>query len=306
MPAPRPVPSLRLRWAVCLQALAWPAAALAQAPHTAHAAPEATATVTGLPGLPVASGPSLDGTGDTAALPPELAALLLARPSAELRVPGPLRQAWTDAPLQRHAAADGSGAVYVDRSGAHNRFWLRHFAGRDGGASGVLVQMRASCRDLSHLGAPAGDADVLPAQADCARAGAGSIESGLRAYRLVPGQPPQDVTAALAYGRFAGARRLAGYERIGGTAYLDDSRAVRTPVLRWVMEFDPDRPPPARDRRLLDAPSSQAHLAFLVWTGERWELRERVPRALWPCEARGAGERKAAGDCKDPFVDEAG
>lgn len=53
------------------------------------------------------------------------------------------------------------------------------------------------------------------------------------------------------------------------------------PTFHWMVEYDPDNMPPP------DAPLppgwASGHLGFMVWNGNRFELRTTVSRRWWPC-----------------------
>ena len=40
---------------------------------------------------------------------------------------------------------------------------------------------------------------------------------------------------------------------------------------------------------------NREHIAFVVWTGDRFELREKVARAQWPCDPVAPGDRACGG-----------
>lgn len=108
--------------------------------------------------------------------------------------------------------------------------------------------------------------------------------------------------------------------------YLDIRELDYVPVMRWTIslrdvsfpggvddhDYDPvDMPDWVPDTRRL---GSALHLGFVVWTGENFEVRQRVPRTLWPLprcnllrpdSGCGEGGRMRGGD-EDPFVDEEG
>jgi hypothetical protein len=68
---------------------------------------------------------------------------------------------------------------------------------------------------------------------------------------------------------------------------VDLSRFAEVPVLRLYRELADGHGLPRDDPRAFTAgypgPAFTAHFGFLVWNGKRFELRETVPRALWPC-----------------------
>ncbi|WOB27565.1 MULTISPECIES: hypothetical protein [Xanthomonas] len=77
--------------------------------------------------------------------------------------------------------------------------------------------------------------------------------------------------------------------------FLDMSRLWAVPVLRWVIEFDPDAPLASDPRYYNDW--AYLHFGFLVWNGQRFDLMNTVDRSRWPC--RPVAEGKAA--CSGPL-----
>lgn len=131
----------------------------------------------------------------------------------------------------------------------------------------------------------------------------------MRAYRLVAGSEPEDATRAVFPAKPAlSADERTHYDRLGvGEIGLDISRLHLTSTMRWTAEADPDAKIPGVDPRAF-AEGWEAHFGFLVWNGTRYELREKVPSALWPCPPyrTQAGEvedcRPADKRRQDPFV----
>lgn len=105
---------------------------------------------------------------------------------------------------------------------------------------------------------------------------------GLKAYRVTGAGAPMDVTAQLLPEKpaLSPAQRTHYDDLGGGPLWLDMSKLGLAPTMRWIMEFDPDRPIPSDDPR--DA-GGVAHFGFLVWNGQSFELKERVARSQWPC-----------------------
>lgn len=123
----------------------------------------------------------------------------------------------------------------------------------------------------------------------------------LRAYVSGPDGLPKDVTTQVLPpsplpAPVDGQRYLTEH---GATAmYRDDSRLGLVPVMRAFVELDPDRPLPPSDPRSF----GYVHLGFLVWNGVRFELRDQVPRSLWPCEPVWPDKPACANDQGDRFV----
>lgn len=139
-------------------------------------------------------------------------------------------------------------------------------------------------------------------------------------YRVHKGGPPEDVTRELTPPAPsltpAERQRYGVYLHPEGNAKatdvkLDVSRLAYVPVLRWVLrpvqEGDYQPPPmPSSDPRAFDdhdwGSTNVAHFGFLVWTGERFVLREMVPPALWPCRT-GRTDEHACGAHYDSHTD---
>jgi hypothetical protein len=68
---------------------------------------------------------------------------------------------------------------------------------------------------------------------------------------------------------------------------VDMSRLSEAPVLRLYADLGDGVGLPRTHPRAFTAgypgPAHTAHFGFLVWNGQRFELRNAVPRALWPC-----------------------
>ncbi len=131
----------------------------------------------------------------------------------------------------------------------------------------------------------------------------------IRLYRTHKGGAPQDVTDELLPPAptmtRAEKRRYGIYLRTKGLARdgdikLDVSRITYVPVLRWTVRpahderedfYHPPKSIPDTDPRVykeyhspdLHGNHNNVHYGFLVWNGERFELREKVPTNLWPC-----------------------
>lgn len=134
----------------------------------------------------------------------------------------------------------------------------------------------------------------------------------IRLYRTHKGGAPQDVTDELLPPvptmTRAEKRRYGIYLRPKGLARdgdikLDISRITYVPVLRWTIRpahderedfYHPPKSIPDTDPRVykeyyrtdLHNSDNNVHYGFLVWNGERFELREKVPADLWPCRYR--------------------
>lgn len=109
-----------------------------------------------------------------------------------------------------------------------------------------------------------------------------AVGTHLRAYRLSLDGALEEATQDV----FPEKPTLSGrerYDRLGvGEVDLDTTRLHLAATLRWTAEADPDALIPMADPRAF-AGGWEAHFGFLVWTGQRYERRDTVARALWPC-----------------------
>lgn len=105
--------------------------------------------------------------------------------------------------------------------------------------------------------------------------------------------------------------------------HLDTRKLQRVPVMRWTIYLKDASPPGRADDHDYDpvpmpdwVPESRRmedrlHLGFLVWNGETFELRQRVPSELWPesyCDPLRPDRECNGNDSyrdepQDPFVD---
>jgi hypothetical protein len=158
-------------------------------------------------------------------------------------------------------------------------WWIRSFGSSDPAKTVYWVGGSFKCRGIGyeHLRA-ATRGDV------CA---SGAMQS--RLYRLKGEGALVDVTLdVLPPDPVITSRQRRHFDRYGGgNPYLDPFKLQYVPVLRWMMDFDPDESLPDSDPHWF---ASGAHLGFLVWDGERFTLQQRVPRRLWPCQPVNPGD----------------
>lgn len=179
---------------------------------------------------------------------------------------------------------------FVARIWNYGLFWIRSFEGLDP-ATTVYMVYGPDCVDRYPLSSPQ----------DCLPGAPGTIRD-VRIYRVRGEGPVEDVTHELAPPppRLTAAerRRYGIYLRPDGEALdtdigLEVGALYKTPVMRWLID-----PPEEGD---YDAPhitesdprglTQAAHFGFLVWTGERFELQEKVSRVLWACGVEWNGEQ---------------
>lgn len=191
----------------------------------------------------------------------------------------------------------------------YSQFWIRSFEGADPRVTVYVVY------------GPACDDDPVRSRQsieDGCLGGAPYVVRELKIYRVVSGGVPEDVTAEIApapptltpeerirYGRYLRPPEEGGARDtdIG----LDVRRLATTPVMRWTIDppeegdYVPPRIPDSDPRGFMQL----AHFGFLVWTGERFELREKVPLLLWACGTR-QDDDCTTGDRGDPYLIEDG
>lgn len=218
-----------------------PVATPAAAPTAQPSSPDR-----GLPGLPEASGSAHAG-GRHGALP-EPARRVLQQLKCDVA-------GAHDALVVSIPGQQGEADVMVtDQSGPRFRYWLRSFSG-GGGKTGYLVQLK---------GCPAST-------------------TGMRAYIAEATGPLQDVTGALlAQASLPDDTALAAYQDKGaGELFAFTGQLDKVPVLRWVLEADPDQPL-GEDARTFDH-GNAVHAGFLRWNQDHFEVTQTLPAALWPC-----------------------
>lgn len=262
-------------------------AALLSACVTVGAAPSKGGS-TGLAGFSPVSGPVIQNGRYTAA-PEAIVAFVAALPTRDVLLPKQLRhRLMTGQVYLRSVPGVGDRSEYLlaDKNGARYSLWLRSFEGRRRGSAGYLVQMRMPCASVATVQTESTE-DLAAARRACARPQAEFADSGLRAYLVAAGKAPVDVTASLRAPELSlGRERLDRYRAQGANPIaLDDSRAAVAPALRWVVEADPEQRLSAKDTRTFQG-GMKAHAGFVVWNGDRFEVRDSVPRKLWPCPPR--------------------
>lgn len=254
-----------------------------------------------LPGLAY---PNL-GKAKAMPAPSAIARLLLSLPVHDVLASQELRRRYLQGDvlvLEVHGQASSKDYLVADREGAWYGFWIRSFHGARPELTGYLVEVRGECAGLRGTD-PAYEAPVAEAKRQCAVTGAGHFDSGLRAYRVVDGQPPEDVTASIAPDPAVSSKAmLEHYASIGASeVFALDDNLHRLPVFRWVMEFDPENTSRSLDPPIFDG-GHHAHAGFVVWDGDRFERRATVPHALWPCRVGRPNECPARSSYDDPFV----
>lgn len=156
---------------------------------------------------------------------------------------------------------------------------------------------------------------VFDEEQGAARIQAGAVPRfGFTAYRL-DGQRVHDVTRRVLPDdpllRASDRASYAVHDETGAHpgVSVDMSRLPEVPVLRLYVELGDGGGLPREHPRAFSAgyPGDVhiAHFGFLVWNGQRFDLRNTVPRALWPCthDARFSPSGQSCLDRDpDPFI----
>lgn len=161
-----------------------------------------------------------------------------------------------------------------------SELWVRSFESESPDVAGYLVQLSIDCRLV--LNTP-NEVALNNARTQCEKMERSGFNTGLRAYRKANNLPIEDLTGTIVHPEETlGAEVLQQYEKATASSpFPDDSRIDRVPVIRWIVEADPDDPLP-EDRHTFGY-GSFAHAGFLLWNGDHFETRTTVPAALWPC-----------------------
>nr|WP_329848339.1 hypothetical protein [[Pseudomonas] hibiscicola] len=219
-------------------------------------------------------------------MPAHLAALLVALPAQDIHLP----RSWRQREVQQKAwfkAVPGYGQRpdFIVRMGD---IWVRSLEGRDGDSTFYLVSAPFTCSDqVANRGEYGAEPVRVPA-GDCREAYVGQ-----RVYQVRGDSAPRDVTAdALpAMPPVTDVDRARQLSREGQIS-LDHSKLQYGPAMRWFVQY-PETVQKGGPRAYSDW--NREHIAFVVWTGDRFELREKVARAQWPCDPVAPGDRACGG-----------
>lgn len=218
-------------------------------------------------------------------LPPHLAALLVALPEQDIHLP----RSWREREVRQKAwfkavAGMGQRPDFIARLGD---IWVRSFEGADASTTTYLVSAPFDCAD-----------GALPNEntADPVRLAAGSCGQAYvrqRVYQVGSDGVPQDITAMAmpAAPSIAEADRARHRTREGRIS-LDHSKLQYGPAMRWFVQY-PESPQKTGPHSFSDW--NREHLAFVVWNGNRFELRDTVTRAQWPCDPVAPGDKACGG-----------
>ncbi|WP_286040605.1 MULTISPECIES: hypothetical protein [unclassified Stenotrophomonas] len=218
-------------------------------------------------------------------LPPHLAALLVALPEQDIHLP----RSWREREVRQKAwfkavAGMGQRPDFIARLGD---IWMRSFEGADSSTTTYLVSAPFDCADGALPNENAAE-PVRLAAGDC-----GQAYVRQRVYLVGGDGVPQDITAKVmpAAPSIAEADRARHRTREGKIS-LDHSKLQYGPAMRWFVQY-PESPQKTGPHSFSDW--NREHLAFVVWNGTSFELRDTVTRAQWPCDPVAPGDKPCGG-----------
>jgi hypothetical protein len=260
--------------------------------------------------------------------PAEIERLLLGLPTADTGLPLAARRGM----LQRaevveiRRAGGGSDRYFRLRHEAEGAYFsavIRSLAGAKPADTVYLLQSDHQIDRCTALQPLLTRADRAPrdfcrddAESGVAVLRTGAQRFGYTAWRVASGGKAKNVTRSVLpddpIARLPAAEREAVHDDSGAppAARVDRSRFAEVPVLRLYLEYGDGHGLPRSHPRAFPGgyPGEQvhtAHLGFLVWNGQRFELRRTVPRALWPCTHDAAfspSGQSCRPDSPDPFI----
>lgn len=227
-------------------------------------------------------------------LPAHLSALLVAIPEQQLLLP----RAWRERQVGQKGwfkAVPGYG-LRPDFLAVQGDVWVRSFEGADPTSTVYLVSGPFACADDR-------SPDAEPVKT--VRLPTGSCREGLvqqRVYRVSAGVAPVDITQqALPTEPLLSESDQKRYGANGARVQLDAAKLQYGPAVRWYVDVGTtDKPEPRSYGEW-----GRLHLGFAVWNGERFEPRDTVPRAVWPCDPVAPGDPSCGGYAdagRDPFI----
>lgn len=219
------------------------------------------------------------------ALPPHLSALLVALPEQDIHLP----RSWREREVRQKAwfkavAGVGQRPDFIARLGD---IWVRSFEGADASTTTYLVSAPFDCAD----GALPNENTAEPVRLAAGSCGQAYVRQ--RVYQVGSDGVPQNITAMAmpAAPSIAEADRARHRTREGRIS-LDHSKLQYGPAMRWFVQY-PESPQKTGPHSFSDW--NREHLAFVVWNGTRFELRDTVTRAQWPCDPVAPGDKACGG-----------
>ena len=218
-------------------------------------------------------------------LPPHLAALLVALPEQDIHLP----RSWREREVRQKAwfkavAGMGQRPDFIARLGD---IWVRSFEGADASTTTYLVSAPFDCAD----GALPNENTAEPVRLAAGSCGQAYVRQ--RVYQVGSDGVLQDITAKAmpAAPSIAEADRARHRAREGKVS-LDHSKLQYGPAMRWFVQY-PESPQKTGPHSFSDW--NREHLAFVVWNGTGFELRDTVTRAQWPCDPVAPGDKACGG-----------
>lgn len=218
-------------------------------------------------------------------LPPHLAALLVAVTEQDIHLP----RSWREREVRQKAwfkavAGVGERPDFIARLGD---IWVRSFEGADASTTTYLVSAPFDCAD----GALPNENTAEPVRLAAGDCGQAYVRQ--RVYQVGSDGAPQDITATAmpAAPSIAEADRARHRAREGKVS-LDHSKLQYGPAMRWFVQY-PESPQKTGPHSFSDW--NREHLSFVVWNGTRFELRDTVTRAQWPCDPVAPGDKACGG-----------
>ncbi|WP_312704307.1 hypothetical protein [Stenotrophomonas lactitubi] len=218
-------------------------------------------------------------------LPPHLAALLVALPEQDIHLP----RSWREREVRQKAwfkavAGMGQRPDFIARLGD---IWVRSFEAADASTTTYLVSAPFDCAD----GALPNENTAEPVRLAAGSCGQAYVRQ--RVYQVGSDGVPQDITAMAmpAAPSIAEADRARHRTREGRIS-LDHSKLQYGPAMRWFVQY-PESPQKTGPHSFSDW--NREHLSFVVWNGTRFELRDTVTRAQWPCDPVAPGDKACGG-----------
>ncbi len=217
-------------------------------------------------------------------MPAHLAAVLVALPEQDIHLP----RSWREREVRQKVwfkAVPGFGQRpdFIARMGD---VWVRSLEGRDAESTFYLVSAPFLCSNP--VAATTVQEPVRVPAGECREA-----YIAQRVYQVRGDAAPRDVTAEVmpAMPPLTEADRARQLAREGRIT-LDHSKLQFGPAMRWFVQY-PETAQKGGPRAFSDW--SREHLAFVVWTGDRFELREKISRSQWPCDPVAPGDRACGG-----------
>lgn len=218
-------------------------------------------------------------------LPPHLAALLVALPEQDIHLP----RSWREREVRQKAwfkavAGMGERPDFIARLGD---IWVRSFEGADASTTTYLVSAPFDCAD----GALPNENTADPVRLAAGNCGQAYVRQ--RVYQVGSDGVPQDITAkAMPAAPSIGEADRARHRAREGKVILDHSKLQYGPAMRWFVQY-PESPQKTGPHSFSDW--NREHLAFVVWNGTGFELRDTVTRAQWPCDPVAPGDKACGG-----------